>query len=121
MIQEDVMPYIAKPIDRDQVMIMTFDSLVECNSIARVIDHFVNNIDLAGMGFKNAVPSFEGRPGYPAECMVKQYLYILFLQHAHSTSAVENVVSLPSGGYSLQPYYIRAFSITHSCSFVLIS
>ena len=75
MIQEDVMPYIAKPIDRDQVMIMTFDSLVECNSIARVIDHFVNNIDLAGMGFKNAVPSFEGRPGYPAECMVKLYLY----------------------------------------------
>ena len=69
------MPYIAKPIDRDQVMIMTFDSLVECNSIARVIDHFVNNIDLAGMGFKNAVPSFEGRPGYPAECMVKLYLY----------------------------------------------
>ncbi len=69
------MPYIAKPIDRDQVMIMTFDSLVGCNSIARVIDHFVNNIDLAGMGFKNAVPSFEGRPGYPAECMVKLYLY----------------------------------------------
>lgn len=31
------MPYIAKPIDRDQLMIMTFDSLVECNSIAKVI------------------------------------------------------------------------------------
>lgn len=69
------MPYIAKPIDRDQVMITTFDSLVEWNSIARVIDHFVNNIDLAEMGFKNAVPYYEGRPGYPAECMVKLYLY----------------------------------------------
>ena len=69
------MTYIAKHIDRDQIMITTFDSLVEWNSIARVIDHFVNSIDLAGMGFKNAVPSFEGRPGYPAECMVKLYLY----------------------------------------------
>lgn len=44
----DIMPYIAKPIDRNQVMITTFDSLVEWNSIARVIDHFINSIDLAG-------------------------------------------------------------------------
>ena len=48
---------------------------MEWDSIARVIDRFVNNTDLAGMGFKNAVPYFEGRPGYPAECMVKLYLY----------------------------------------------
>ena len=33
MILEDAMPYIAKPIDIDQVMITTFESLVEWNSI----------------------------------------------------------------------------------------
>lgn len=53
------MPYIAKPMDWNHVMITTFDSLVDWNSILRVIDHFVNSINPAGMGFKNAVSSFE--------------------------------------------------------------
>ena len=39
------MPYIAKPIDRDQVTISTLDSMVEWDSTARVIDHFVDCLD----------------------------------------------------------------------------
>ena len=39
------MPYIAKPIDRDQVTLNTLDSMVEWNSTARVIDHFVDCLD----------------------------------------------------------------------------
>ena len=39
------MPYKKKRIDRDQVMITSFDSLVEPESIARIIDFFVDHVD----------------------------------------------------------------------------
>jgi transposase len=69
------MPYITKPIDRDQVTISTLDSMVDQNSIARVIDHFVDCLDLAGLGFEKAEPGFEGRPCYDPRSMLKLYLY----------------------------------------------
>lgn len=48
------MPYKKKRIDRDQVMITSFDSLVEPESIARIIDFFVDHVDLMEMGFQRA-------------------------------------------------------------------
>ena len=69
------MPYINAPIDRNQVMITTFDALVDPESIARIIDHFVNNVDLAEMGFKNTTPATEGRHSFPPSNMIKMYLY----------------------------------------------
>ena len=48
------MPYIKKKIDRNQVMITSFDSLVEPESIARIIDFFVDHVDLMKMGFHRA-------------------------------------------------------------------
>ncbi|MGN0402831.1 MAG: hypothetical protein ACI4HQ_11335 [Acetatifactor sp.] len=39
------MPYMGKPIDRNQVMIMTFDELVAPDSTARIINHFVDNVN----------------------------------------------------------------------------
>lgn len=69
------MPFIPKAFDRNQVMLTSFDSLVDEHSIARIIDYFVNHVDLAAMGFSNTNPSEEGRPCYPADCYVKLYLY----------------------------------------------
>ena len=46
------MPYMENPINRDQVIITTFDALVAPNSTARIIDHFINNVGLDKMGFK---------------------------------------------------------------------
>jgi transposase len=69
------MPYIAKPIDRNQVTINTLDSMVDRNSTARVIDHFVNRLDLTELGFEKTKPSFEGRPCYDPRSMLKLYLY----------------------------------------------
>ena len=69
------MPYITKPIERDQVMLITYDSLIEWNSIARVIDYFVDHLDLNEMGIRDTGSSPEGRPGYPPECLLKLYLY----------------------------------------------
>ena len=69
------MPYIAKPIDRDQVTISTLDSMVGWDSTARVIDHFVDCPDLDKLGFERTEPNFEGRPSYDPQSMLKLYLY----------------------------------------------
>lgn len=69
------MPYIDKPIDRNQVMITTFDELISPNSTARIINYFIDNVDLGEMGFKNTTPAAEGRPSFPPSNMAKMYLY----------------------------------------------
>lgn len=69
------MPYIDKPIDRNQVMITTFDELIAPDSTARVINYFIDNVDLEEMGFKNTTPAAEGRPSFPPSNMAKMYLY----------------------------------------------
>lgn len=57
------------------MMITSYDSLVEAESVARIIDYFVDNLDLKEMGIKNAEPSKEGRGSYPAAALLKLYLY----------------------------------------------
>ena len=69
------MPYIEKPIDRDQVTISTLDSMVEWDSTARVIDHFVECLDLGRLGFEKTGPNYEGRPSYDPKSLLKLYLY----------------------------------------------
>lgn len=69
------MPYINKPIDRSQVMITTFDELVAPDSTARIINYFIDNVDLGEMGFKNTNPAADGRPSFPPSNMAKLYLY----------------------------------------------
>ena len=68
------MPYIKAPIDVNQVMMTAFDSLVPADSNARIIKHFIDNADLAEMGFNNMDPAIEGRPSYPPSNMIKLYL-----------------------------------------------
>lgn len=69
------MPYINRPIDRNQVMLTTFDELVEPDSTARVINYFIDHVDLGEMGFKNTTAAAEGRPSFPPSNMAKLYLY----------------------------------------------
>lgn len=69
------MPYIVKPIDRNQLTLRNLDSMVEWNSIARVIDCFVDGLKLPELGFKKTEPGFEGRPCYDPQSMLKLYLY----------------------------------------------
>ena len=68
------MPYIQTQ-DRNQMMMCSLDSFVGPESIARVIDIFVDYLDLEDMGFEKAVPAFEGRPGFNPRAMLKLYLY----------------------------------------------
>ena len=63
------MPYVVKPIDRNQVTMNTLDAMVEWDSIARVIDCFVDHLDLKELGFEKTKPSFEGRQLLKDRCL----------------------------------------------------
>ena len=69
------MPNIIPRIDRDQMMITSYNDLVDPESPARVIDYFVDNLDLKEIGIKNAEPSKDGRGSYPADGLLKMYIY----------------------------------------------
>ena len=68
------MPYV-KTIDRNQMYMTSLDMMVDPDSIARIIDAFVDSLDLTGMGFTNTNPSSEGRPAYNPGSLLKLYLY----------------------------------------------
>ncbi len=51
---------------RDQLQMLSLDSLVDEDHIARSIDVFCNNLDLDHLGFDQKGQSHEGRPAYEA-------------------------------------------------------
>ena len=57
------MPYII-PKDRNQLKMYSLNMLVDEDSIARIIDTFVDSLDLESLGITNAIPAVEGRPSY---------------------------------------------------------
>lgn len=66
------MPYIPT-FDRTQMMMCSWDSFVDPESIARLIDAFVNSLELTKYGIKEVAR--EGRPGYDPKGMYKLYIY----------------------------------------------
>ena len=59
--------------DRTQMMLCSWDSFVDPESIARLIDAFVNSLDLSKYNVKE--PAKEGRPSYDPKGMYKLYIY----------------------------------------------
>jgi len=62
-------------IDRDQIQMLSLNQLVEKNSIARIIDAFVEMLDLSQFDFTYYKLNKEGRPPYHPSTMMKLYLY----------------------------------------------
>lgn len=60
---------------RDQSFIMNLEDMVASESKVRVIDRFVDTIDLERLGFTNTTPSVRGRTSYSPACMVKLYMF----------------------------------------------
>ena len=58
--------------DRDQIQMISLSELVEKNSMVRLIDAFVDMLDLDQFGYKL---NKEGRPPYHPSTMMKLYLY----------------------------------------------
>ena len=62
--------------DRNQVVLLpeTLDDYVGMENEVRVIDAFIDGLDIKTMGFK-AEAAREGRPGYDPRDMLKLYMY----------------------------------------------
>ena len=70
------MPYI-KGESRGQLTLMpeSLDDYVSEENPVRVIDAFVNKLDIKSMGFTKHTPAKDGRPGYDPRDMLKLYIY----------------------------------------------
>lgn len=64
-------------LDRDQQVMFpaTLDEYVAPDNPVRVIDAFVDSLDMAKLGFDRAVPAREGAPGYDPRHLMKLFIY----------------------------------------------
>ena len=63
------------------------DDYVDEDSVARVIDLFIDRLDISGLGFK-AEAADTGRPGFHPRTMLKIYVYG-YLNQVHSSRRLE--------------------------------
>ena len=61
--------------ERNQLQIFCLEQVIEADSFVRVIDFFVDSIDLASFGFKHVTFKEEGRPPYHPAVLLKLYFY----------------------------------------------
>jgi transposase len=60
---------------RNQIFMFSLESSISANSIVRVLDAFVDAIDLKSFGFAHFQCHQEGRPPYHPSVLLKLYLY----------------------------------------------
>lgn len=65
--------HYVETFDRDQFMMTTWDSMVDPESTARLIDAFVDSLVLSDYGVKEM--GSEGRPPYDQKGLLKLYIY----------------------------------------------
>lgn len=68
------MPY-KEEMNRDQMMMHTLNDLVLDDSPVRIIDIFIENLDLTVLGFQPVGESHEGRPAYRPQALLKLFIY----------------------------------------------
>ena len=79
----------------DRLQIVLFpekvDDLVSDDNPVRVIDEFVNNLDLEAIGFTKTilVQAGAGRPSYSPKCLLKLYIYGYFRKVRSSRKLME--------------------------------
>ena len=75
--------------DRDQISIfpISLDSSIEADNFVRVIDFFVDSIDIGEMGFKTVYVE-NGRPAYHPKDLLKLFIYG-YLNRIRSSRALE--------------------------------
>ena len=64
------------------------DELIPEDHVYRVIEAFVNRLDMGGLGFVRAEPAETGRPGYDPRDLLKLYLYG-YLQQIRSSRRLQ--------------------------------
>ena len=63
--------------DRNQLSILPecIEDYIDEDNQVRVIDAFVNSLDMEKLGFERAVPNLMGRPSYDPRDLLKLYIY----------------------------------------------
>ena len=61
--------------NRNQTYFITLDAQLAADNAVRLIDAFVDKLDLQKLGFNKTNPKAEGRPGYAPQVLLKLYLY----------------------------------------------
>ncbi len=61
--------------NRHQTCFSTLEQQVAANNPVRIIDSFVNKLDLQKLGFSHTIAKSEGRPPYAPPLLLKLYLY----------------------------------------------
>jgi transposase len=63
--------------ERDQIVLFPerLDDCIDKNHQVRVIDLFVNELNLPALGFMRSVPARTGRPGYHPTVLLKLFMY----------------------------------------------
>ena len=62
---------------REQVTMfpLTLEELIPADHLCRVIEAFVDRLEMAQLGFVRSEPAETGRPGYDPRDLLKLYLY----------------------------------------------
>src|SRR6266567_5041579 len=70
------MPRFVEGCDRRQIALLPdcLDDYVSEDSPVRVVDVFIDELDLAALGFSGVVPEATGRPSYHPATLLKIYL-----------------------------------------------
>ena len=73
----DRMKRFVEGVDRDQATLFPecLEDWVEENNAVRVIEAFVEGLDLGGLGFSRVDPQATGRPSYHPSVLLKLYIY----------------------------------------------
>jgi len=63
--------------DRNQVTLLPecLDDFIAEDNTIRIVDVFIDELDLVALGFDGASPSATGRPSYHPSVLLKLYLY----------------------------------------------
>ena len=64
-------------VSREQCTLFpeTLEDFIDENNPVRIVDYFVEGLDLAGFGFERVEPSSTGRPPYHPSVLLKLYIY----------------------------------------------
>ena len=83
------MAYIRGEVREQTTMFpVTLDELISEDHMCRVIEAFVERLDMVKLGFVRAEPAETGRPGYDPRDLLKLYLYG-YLQQIRSSRRLE--------------------------------
>src|SRR6201999_4281126 len=71
------MPRFIEGQDRQQVTLLpeSLDEFIAADNAVRVVDAFVDELDLPALGFEGTAPAVTGRPSYHPAVLLKIYIY----------------------------------------------